>query len=88
MDVHMSNDDQISAFLMAIPTEGKNSKLVIDKDINKGDRSHFSILVINVIPHLSLSIKTKDHGAPIAADDAKHTTNASSNLRQSSEKCH
>ena len=81
----MSNEHQISAFLKIIPKDCKNSKLIIAKSIIEGDRSRFLTLVGNVIPHLSLSIETKEHGASVA----KLTiTNKSSTSRQSSSKRH
>jgi hypothetical protein len=81
----MSNEDQISAFLKTIPKDCKNSKLLIAKGIIEGDRSQFPTLVGNVIPHLTLSIVAKEHGAPAA----KHTiANISSAPGQHSDKHH
>lgn len=79
----MSNKDQISAFLRTIPKNCKNSKLLITKDIIEGDRSRFHTLIGNDIPHLTLSIEAKEHGAPAA----KHTiANTSSATGQRSDK--
>jgi len=63
---HMSNEDQIGAFLKTIPKDCKNSKLLSAKGIIEGDRSRFPTLVGNVIPHLTLSIEAKEHSAPAA----------------------
>ena len=61
----MSNEDQISAFLKTIPKDCKNAELVIAKGIIEGDRARFPTLIGNVIPHLSLSIETKERGAAV-----------------------
>ena len=59
----MSAEDQISAFLKTIPKDCKNSELLIAMGIIEGDRSWFPTLVGNMIPHLTLSIDTKEFGA-------------------------
>jgi hypothetical protein len=82
---HMSNEDQISAFLKTIPKDYKNSKLLIAKGIIEGDRSRFLTLVGNVIPHLTLSIEAKEHGAPAAKCTIANT---SSTPGQCSDKHH
>ena len=56
---------------------------MIAKDIIEDDKSQFPTLVGNVIPHLTLSIETKEHGASVA----KHTiANTSSTSGQRSNK--
>ena len=65
MAPHMSNEDQISAFLKTIPKDCKNGELVITKGIIERDRSCFPTLVGNVIPMLSPTINTKEHGVPV-----------------------
>ena len=82
---HMTNKDQISAFLKTIPKDCKNSKLLIAKGIIEGDRSRFLTLVGNVIPHLTLSIEAKEHGAPAAKGTIANT---SSTPGQCSDKHH
>jgi hypothetical protein len=62
----MSPEDQISAFLKTIPKDHKNGDLLIAKGIIEGDRSQFPTLVGNIIPHLTLSIETKEPGASTA----------------------
>ena len=73
----MSAEDQISAFLKTIPKDCKNSELLIAKGIIEGDRSRFPTLVGNVIPHLTLSIDSKEPGAPIAKRTIANTSSAS-----------
>ena len=81
--MRMSYEDQISAFLKTIPKDCKNSELLIAKGIIEGDRSRFPTLVGNVIPHLTLSIESKEPGTSVA----KHTiANTSSNSEQRSDK--
>jgi hypothetical protein len=70
----MSNEDQIRAFLKMIPKDCKNSKLLITKGIIEGDRSRFPTLFGNVIPHLTLSIETKEHSAPAAKRTIANTS--------------
>ncbi len=71
----MSDKDKISTFLTTIPKVCKNSELVIAWGIIEGDRSQFPTLIGTFIPHLSLSIDSREWGAT----DAKHTiANASS----------
>ncbi len=60
MAIHMSNGDQISAFLNTILKDCKNIELVITKNIIEEDSSWFLTLIGNVIPHLWLSIDTMD----------------------------
>jgi hypothetical protein len=79
----MSAEDQISAFLKTIPKDCKNSELLIAKGIIEGDRSRFPTLVGNVIPHLTLSIETKEPGASAAK---RTIANASSTSGQDPEK--
>jgi hypothetical protein len=62
----MLAEDQITAFLKTIPKDCKNGKLLITKGIIEGDQSRFPTLVGNVIPHLTLSIDTKEPGAQAA----------------------
>jgi hypothetical protein len=73
---HMSNEDQISELLKTIPKDCKNSERLIAKGIIEGDRSRFPTLVGNVIPHLTLSIETKEHGAPAANRTIANTSSA------------
>ena len=73
----MSAKDQISAFLKTIPKDCKNSKLLIAKGIIEGDRPRFPTLVGNVIPHLTLSIDTKEPGASFAKRTIANTSSAS-----------
>ena len=47
----MSKEDKISAFLMIIPKDCKNSELGIAWSIIEGDRSQFPILIDTDIPH-------------------------------------
>ena len=65
----MSKEDKMSAFLKMIPKDCKNSELGITWGIIKGDRSWFPTLIGAVIPHLSLSIESREQGA----SDAKCT---------------
>ena len=58
----LSKTDRISAFLQTIPKNCKNSELVIAKGIIEGDRSRFPMLISMVIPHLSLSIASRERG--------------------------
>ena len=62
----MSNKDQISVFLKMIPKDWNDSELLIAKGNIEGDRSWFPTLVVTVVPHLTLSIEAKEHGAPAA----------------------
>ena len=62
----MSKEDKVSAFLRTIPKDSKNSRILIAKGIIKHDRSRFPTRVGNVIHHLALSIKAKEHGMPNA----------------------
>ena len=73
----MSAEDQISAFLKTIPKDCKNGKLLIAKGIIEGDRSRFTTLVGNVILHLTLSIDSKEYGAPAAKRTIANTSSAS-----------
>jgi hypothetical protein len=73
----MSAEDQISAFLKTIPKDCKNGELLIAKGIIEGDRSRFPTLVGNVIPHLTLSIDSKDPGAPVAKRTIANTSSES-----------
>jgi hypothetical protein len=73
----MSAEDQISAFLKTIPKDCKNSELLIAKGIIEGDRPRFPTLVGNVIPHLTLSIDTKEPGASAAKRTIANTSSAS-----------
>jgi hypothetical protein len=73
----MSAEDQISAFLKTIPKDCKNSELLIAKGIIEGDRSRFPTLVGNVIPHLTLSIESKEPGASLAKRTIANTSSAS-----------
>lgn len=73
----MSAEDQISAFLKTIPKDCKNGELLIAKGIIEGDRSRFPTLVGNVIPHLTLSIDTKEYGAQAAKRTIANTSSAS-----------
>ena len=73
----MSNEDQISAFLKTIPKDCKNAELVIAKGIIEGDRARFPTLIGNVIPHLSLSIETKDRGAAVGKRTIANTNTGS-----------
>jgi hypothetical protein len=73
----MSAEDQISAFLKTIPKDCKNSELLIAKGIIEGDRLRFHTLVGNVIPHLTLSINTKEPGASAAKRTIANTSSAS-----------
>ena len=73
----MSAEDQISAFLKTIPKDCKNGELLIAKGIIEGDRSRFPTLVGNVIPHLTLSIESKEYGAPAAKRTIANTNSAS-----------
>ena len=66
---NMSKEDKISAFFKTITKDCKNSELGIAQDNIEDDRSWFSILIGNVIPHLSLSIESHKQGA----SNAKHT---------------
>ena len=75
--MRMSNKDQISAFLKTFPKDCKNSELLITKGIIEGDRSRFSTLVGNVIPHLTLSIKTKEHGTSVVKCTISNTSSNS-----------
>jgi len=80
-----SNEDHIGTFLRTIPKDCKNSKLLIDKGTIEGNRSRLPTLFGNVIPHLTLSIETKEHSAP----GAKCTiANMSSTPGQRSNKHH
>jgi hypothetical protein len=79
----MSAKDQISPFLKTIPKDCKNSELLITKCINEGDRSRFPTLVGNVIPHLTLSIDSKEPGASAAK---RTIANTSSSSGQSTDK--
>jgi hypothetical protein len=94
----MTNKDQISAFLRTIPNDCKNNELLIAKGFIEGDRSRFPTLVGNAIPHITLSIKAKEHGAPAAkctiantcfasgqCSDKRHRTGRTS--RTTAEKC-
>ncbi len=65
----MSEEDKISAFLKTIPKDCKKSELGITQGIIEGDRSWYPTLIGTVIPHLSLSIESRERGA----SDAKHT---------------
>ena len=56
----------MSALFKTIPKDCQNSKLLITKSIIEGDRSRFLILVGNGVPHLTLSIKAKEHCMPIS----------------------
>jgi hypothetical protein len=79
----MLAEDQKSAFLKTILKDCKNGELLITKGIIEGDRSWFPTLVGNVIPHLTLSINTKEPGAK----SAKCTVaNASSTSGRTPEK--
>ena len=79
----LSEADRISAFLQTIPKDCKNSELVIAKGIIEGDRSRFPTLISTVIPHLSLSIVSRERGT----SDAKRTiANARSDPGRSSGK--
>jgi hypothetical protein len=80
----MSAEDQISAFLMTIPKDYKNSKLLITMVIIEGDQSRFPSLVGNVIPHLTLSIDSKEPGASVAKSTIANTSSASG---RTPEKC-
>jgi hypothetical protein len=71
---HMSNEDQISAFLKTTPKDCTNIELLITKGIIDGYRSRFPTLVGNVIPHLTLSIKVKEHGALAAKRTMANTS--------------
>jgi hypothetical protein len=73
----MSTEDQISAFLKTIPKDCKNGELLIAKGIIEGDRPQFPTLVGNVIPHLTLSIKTREFGAQAAKRTIANTSLAS-----------
>jgi hypothetical protein len=73
----MSAEDQISAFLKMIPKDCKNSELLIAKGIIEGDRSRFPTLVGNVIPHLNLSIDSKELSASLAKRTIANTSSAS-----------
>ena len=73
----MSAEDQISAFLKTIPKDCKNSELLIAKGIIEGDRSRFPTLVGNVIPHLTLSIDSKEPGASLAKRTIANTSSTS-----------
>ena len=73
----MSAEDQISAFLKTIPKDCKNGELLIAKGIIEGDRSRFPTLVGNVIPHLTLSIDTKEPGASVAKRTIANTSSVS-----------
>ncbi len=72
----MSAEDQISAFLKTIPKDCKNSELLIAKGIIEGDRSRFPTLVGNVIPHLTLSIESKEPGVSFAKRTIANTSSA------------
>ena len=65
LDTHMSNKDQIGAFLKTIPKDCKNGDLLIAKGIIEGGPSWFPTLVGNVIPMLTPNIKTKEHSAQV-----------------------
>jgi hypothetical protein len=82
----MSAEDHISAFLKTILKDCKNGKLLIANGIIEGDQSWFPTLAGNVIPHLTLSIDTKEP----SAQSAKHTiANASSTSGWNPKKrCH
>ena len=54
------NEDQINTFLKTIPKDSKNDELVIAKGSIEGERSRLSTLVGNGIPHLFVSINTKE----------------------------
>lgn len=69
----MSNEDQISAFLKTILKDCKNRELVIAKGIIEGDRVCLPTIIGNVIPHLSLSIDTKDCGAAVVKPTIANT---------------
>jgi hypothetical protein len=79
MATHMFNEDQISGFLKTIPKDCKIRNMAFTNDIIEGVKSWLPSLVGNVIPHLSLSIETKEH----SASAAKCTIiNASSSLQK------
>ena len=67
------------------PSASKNSKLISAQVIIEDDRSMFSNLVGNVVPHLSLSNETMEHGASV---EKCTIANISSAPIQSSGKCH
>jgi hypothetical protein len=50
---------------------------LIAKDIIEDDKSQFPTLVGNVIPHLTLSIETKEHGASVAKQTIANTSTTS-----------
>ena len=67
-----------------IPKDCKNSELVISKGIIEGNRSRSPMLISMVIPHLSLSIVSRERGT----SDAKRTiANARSDPAHGSGKC-
>jgi hypothetical protein len=80
----MSAEDQISAFLKMFLKDCKNGKLHIAKSMIKGDQSGFPTLVGNLIPHLTLSIDTKEPGAQAAK---RTIANASSTFGGNPKKC-
>ncbi|KAL3786440.1 hypothetical protein HJC23_011021 [Cyclotella cryptica] len=81
----MSAKDQISASLKTIPKDCKNGKLLIAKGIIEGDQSGFPTLVgSNMIPHLTLSIDTKEPGVLAAKRTIANTSSASG---KSPDKC-
>src|SRR5512144_305104 len=59
-----------------IPKDCKNSELLIAKGIIEGDRSRFPTLVGNVIPHLTLSIESKEPGVSFAKRTIANTSSA------------
>ena len=73
----MSMEDQISALLRTIPKDCKNRDLLITKGIIKGNRSRLPTLVSNIIPHLTLSVKAKEHGALAAKCTITNTSSTS-----------
>ncbi len=86
MAICMSNEDQISTFLKTIPKDYKNGELVIANGIIEGDWLCDATLVGNVIPMLSPTINTMEHGVPVPM----HTiaiTNTHSWSCDSSGKC-
>jgi hypothetical protein len=73
----MLAEDQISVFLKMTPKDCKNSKLLITKVNIEGDRSRLPTLIGNVIPHLTMSVETKEFGASATKGTIANTSSAS-----------